>query len=48
MIIMRKQDIPTVKLEDLERNIFKVRIVDKNYDKLGDFDLKTLSRKLWK
>lgn len=44
---MKKHDIPTVKLEDIEKNLFKVRIVDKNYVNLGDFDLKTLSKKLW-
>jgi len=45
---MKKQDIPTVKLEDLENNNFKVCVVGKNYDRLGVFDLKTLSRKLWR
>lgn len=45
---MGKHDIPTVRLEDIEKNIFKVRIVDRNYDRLGEFDLKTLSKKLWK
>lgn len=45
--IMKKYDIPTVRLEDIEKNLFKVRIVDKKYNKLGEFDLKTLSEKLW-
>lgn len=41
----RKKEIPEIKIDEIDAA--KIRLIDRDYKPIGDFNLKTLSKKLW-